>query len=150
MTRNIIITGADNGIGLALTKSLLEMGDQVAALDLSLGNLPRSSNLLPFTCDVTDPERVQAVMDEILRQWGGVDILINNVCLALFTCFDEHTQDDIRRGLAKLVGKTRSMLATGILNNLQLWMSYHMRVPMGKLMSMLSDKARQNKQGTAQ
>ncbi len=252
MTRNIIITGADNGIGLALTKSLLEMGDHIAALDLSLENLPRSSNLLPFTCDVTDPERVQAMMDEILRQWGGVDILINNACLALFTTFDKRTLDDIRREfevsyfgylnlihtvlpvmkkqghgiihnfssgvgftgmpgmtgytstkgaiealtrtlaleyatqgitfnvmhppltrtnsaagfgvppemmadpevvgreLAKLIGKTRPMLATGILNNIQLWMSYHMRVPMGKLMSMLSDKARQNKQGTAQ
>jgi len=58
MPRNIIITGADNGIGLALTKSLLEMGGHIAALDLSLENLPRSSNLLPFTCDVTDPEVV--------------------------------------------------------------------------------------------
>lgn len=252
MPRNIIITGADNGIGLALTKSLLEMGDHIAALDLSLENLPRSSNLLPFTCDVTDPERVQAVMGEIIRQWGGVDILINNACLALFTPFDERTLDDIRRefevnyfgylnliravlpvmkkqghgivhnfssgvgftgmpgmtgytstkgavealtrtlaleyvtqgitfnvmhpplthtksatgfgipsemmadpevvgrGLAKLIGKTRPMLATGILNNIQLWMSYHMRVPMGKLMSMLSDKARQNQKRTAQ
>ncbi len=252
MPRNIIITGADNGIGLALTKSLLEMGDHIAALDLSLENLPRSSNLLPFTCDVTNPERVQAVLGEIIRQWGGVDILINNACLALYTPFDERTLDDIRRefevnyfgylnliravlpvmkkqghgvvhnfssgvgftgmpgmtgytstkgalealtrtleleyaaqgivfnvmhppltrtksavgfgvppemmadpevvgrGLAKLVGKTRPMLATGILNNIQLWMSYHLRVPMGKLMSRLSDKARQNKQGTAQ
>lgn len=56
----------------------------------------------------------------------------------------------VGRGLAKLIGKTRPMLATGIVNNLQLWMSYHLRVPMGKLMSRLSDKARQNKQGTAQ
>ena len=252
MPRNIIITGADNGIGLALTKSLLEMGDHIAALDLSLENLPRSSNLLPFTCDVTNPERVQAVLGEIIRQWGGVDILINNACLALYRPFDERTLDDIRRefevnyfgylnliravlpvmkkqghgvvhnfssgvgftgmpgltgytstkgalealtrtlaleyaaqgivfnvmhppltrtksavgfgvpaemmadpevvgrGLAKLIGKTRPMLATGILNNIQLWMSYHLRVPMGKLMSRLSDKARQNKQGTAQ
>ncbi len=36
------------------------------------------------------------------------------------------------------------MLAAGFVNNLQLQMSYHLRVPMGKLMSKLSDKARKN------
>lgn len=47
--------------------------------------------------------------------------------------------------LAKLVGKTNPMLSAGFVNNVQLQMSYHLRVPMGKLMSMLSEKARQNK-----
>ncbi len=57
MNRTILITGANNGIGLAMTKSLLDMGDSVAALDLTTGNLdPSLPNLLPFTCDVTDPE----------------------------------------------------------------------------------------------
>jgi NAD(P)-dependent dehydrogenase (short-subunit alcohol dehydrogenase family) len=253
MNRTILITGANNGIGLALPHSQLDMGDRVAALDLSLENLAQTTpNLLPFVCDVTDPQRVQTVVDEIIRQWGGVNILINNACLALFTPFEERTQDDIRRefevnyfgylnlirvvlpgmkkqghgvvhnfssgvgftgmpgmtgytstkgaiealtrtlaleyasqgiifnvmhpplthtnsaagfgippemmadpqivgrGLAKLVGKTRPMLAAGFVNNIQLWISYHLRVPMGQLMSMLSDKARQNQQGTAQ
>ncbi len=251
MTRTILITGANNGIGLALTRSLLDMGDRVAALDLSLENLPRTSNLLPFICDVIVPERVQAVVDEIILIWGGVDILINNACLALFTSFEERTLDDIRqefevnyfgylnliravlpgmekqghgvvhnfssgvcftgmpgmtgytstkgaiealtrtlaleytlagitfnvmhppltrtrsaagfgippemmadpqtvgRGLAKLVGKTRPVLAAGFVTNLQLWMSYHLRVPMGRLMSSLAEKARQNQEGNA-
>jgi len=35
MNRIIIITGANNGIGLAMTQALLKMGDCVAALDLS-------------------------------------------------------------------------------------------------------------------
>ncbi len=250
MTRTILITGANNGIGLALTQALLDMGDRVVALDLTLENLPLTPNLLRFTCDVTDPERVQAVVDEVSLQWGNVDILINNACLAIFTNFDERTMDDIRRefevnyfgylnlirailpgmkkqghgvihnfssgvgftgmpgmsgytstkgavealtrtlaleyassgitfnvmhppltrtnssvgfgvppemmanpqvvghGLAKLVGKTHPMLAAGFVNNIQLQMSYHLRVPMGKLMSKLSDKARQNQQGT--
>jgi NAD(P)-dependent dehydrogenase (short-subunit alcohol dehydrogenase family) len=246
MNRTILITGANNGIGLALSHSLLDMGDRVAALDLSLENLTQTTpNLLPFVCDVTDPQRVQAVVDEIIRQWGGVDILINNACLALFTPFEERTQDDIRREfevnyfgylnlihavlpgmrkqghgvvhnfssgvgftgmpgmtgytstkgaiealtrtlsleyapqgivfnvmhppltrtnsaagfgippemmadpqivgrkLAKLVGKTRPMLAAGFVNNIQLWMSYHLHVPMGRLMSSLAEKARQ-------
>jgi NAD(P)-dependent dehydrogenase (short-subunit alcohol dehydrogenase family) len=65
MNRIIIITGANNGIGLALTQSLLEMGDCVAALDLSLENLvPTRPNLLPFRCDVTNPQQIQITVDD--------------------------------------------------------------------------------------
>jgi NAD(P)-dependent dehydrogenase (short-subunit alcohol dehydrogenase family) len=249
MTRTIIITGANNGIGLEMTKALLERGDRVAALDLATDNLSqlsRTSGLLLFICDVTDPERVQSVVDQVIRQWGGVDILINNACFALFTRFEERTIDDIRRefevnyfgylnliravlpvmrnqghgvvhnlssgvgftgmpgmtgytstkgaiesltrtlaleyasqgivfnvmhppltrtkssvglgvpqemmaspevvgrGLAKLVGKARPILVSGFVNRIQLWMSYHLRIQMGKLMSMMAERARQN------
>ena len=41
MPRKTIITGANNGIGLAITNALLERGDRVAALDLNLENLDR-------------------------------------------------------------------------------------------------------------
>jgi NAD(P)-dependent dehydrogenase (short-subunit alcohol dehydrogenase family) len=34
-----VITGADSGIGLAMTRALLDMGDRVAALVLSGDNL---------------------------------------------------------------------------------------------------------------
>jgi NAD(P)-dependent dehydrogenase (short-subunit alcohol dehydrogenase family) len=251
MSRNIIITGANNGIGLAMTNSLLKMGDSIAALDLSLDNLVEESpNLLSFICDVTDPVRIRFVVDEVLGQWGGVDILINNACLALFTPFEQRTLDDIRgefevnyfgylnmiravlpamthqnhgvvhnlssgvaftgmpgmtgytstkgaiesltrtlaleyaaqgitfnvmhppltntksavgfgvppemmadpqnvgQNMAKLVGKTKPILVPGVVNNIQFWMSYHMRVQMGRMMSIMADKARQN-QGRA-
>lgn len=97
MSRNIVITGANNGIGLAMSKALLEMGDHVAALDLSVNHLDRSNpNLITYVCDVTNPQRVQSVIDEIVGQWGGVDILINDACLALFTPFDKRSVQDIR------------------------------------------------------
>lgn len=98
MNRIIVLTGANNGIGLALTQALLEMGDRVAALDLSLENLDETHpNLLCRVCDVTDPKLVQSVVDEVIQLWGSVDILINNACLALFKPFVERSVDDIRR-----------------------------------------------------
>src|SRR5512134_3862517 len=97
-SRVIIITGANNGIGLALTQSLLEMGDCVAALDLTTDNLDHSNpNLLSFRCDVTSPQQIQTTVDEILHKWDRVDVLINNACLALFIPFEERSIDDIRR-----------------------------------------------------
>lgn len=100
MERVIIVTGANNGIGLALTGALLEIGDCVAALDLTDENLSLLSgnpNLRTFRCDVTDARHVCAVVDEVLRDWRQIDILINNACLALFKPFLERIIDDIRR-----------------------------------------------------
>jgi NAD(P)-dependent dehydrogenase (short-subunit alcohol dehydrogenase family) len=106
MKRTIALTGANNGIGLAMTQSLLEMGDCIAALDLETDNLDRSPlrhahdgapSLLPFRCDVTQPRQIQAVIDEVVFKWGGIQILINNACLALFIPFEERSLDDIRR-----------------------------------------------------
>jgi NAD(P)-dependent dehydrogenase (short-subunit alcohol dehydrogenase family) len=97
-SRVILITGANHGIGLALTQSLLAMGDRVAALDLELDNLDQTHpSLLPFQYDVTQPQQIQTVVDEVLSKWGRVDVLINNACLALFVPFEERCIEDIRR-----------------------------------------------------
>jgi NAD(P)-dependent dehydrogenase (short-subunit alcohol dehydrogenase family) len=100
MNRIVIITGANNGIGLAMTQSLLEWGERVAALDLSLENIdPGYPNLIARVCDVTDLARVQSVVEEVVREWGGVDVLVNNACLALYKPFVDRTIEEIRREL---------------------------------------------------
>ncbi len=98
--RVILVTGANNGIGLAMVKALLEKGDFVAALDLSCENLSpnlKSPNLRVFPCDITDPDRVLAVVNEVLQDRRRIDVLVNNACLALFKPFLERCSDDIRR-----------------------------------------------------
>jgi len=52
--------------------------------------------------------------------------------------------ESVGHRLAKLVGKTKPVLVPGMVNTIQLWMWYHLRVTMGKMMSMLADKARRN------
>ncbi len=97
MNRVVLITGANNGIGLAITNSLIEMGDRVAALDLSLENLKSHPNLFSQVCDVTDTNRVKSVVDEVVQMWDSVDIVINNACLAIFEPFMERCLDETRR-----------------------------------------------------
>ncbi len=96
MDRTVIITGANNGIGLAISRTLLEMGDRVAALDLSLENLAPHARLTNRVCNVTDAAQVAAVVHEIEKRWGGVDVLINNACLALFKPLADRTPEEIR------------------------------------------------------
>ena len=99
MSRVILITGANNGIGLELTRSLLGFGDRVAALDLAINNVttlsPRS-NLLPIICDVTDSQRVEEAVAQVVGTWDSLDILVNNACLALFKLFIDRTPDELR------------------------------------------------------
>jgi NAD(P)-dependent dehydrogenase (short-subunit alcohol dehydrogenase family) len=102
--RVVVITGADNGIGLAMATALLEHGDRVAALDLACEQLGPLADKYPkqlrfYQCDVTDAARVQAVVNNVVGVWGQLDVLVNNACLALFIPFAQRTIDDIRREL---------------------------------------------------
>jgi NAD(P)-dependent dehydrogenase (short-subunit alcohol dehydrogenase family) len=100
-SRMVVITGANNGIGLAMTQALLEMGDRVAGLDLSTDNLDAlqrdEGRLRSYVCDVTDRERVEHVVRDVLEAWGGVDVLVNNACLAIFKPYLERTPEETRR-----------------------------------------------------
>ena len=99
--RVIVITGANNGIGLAMTGALLDMGDRVAALDLHDDHLEAlktdGDRLRAYACDVTDRARTQTVVADVMQAWKRVDVLVNNACIARFKSYVERTQEEIRR-----------------------------------------------------
>lgn len=99
--RVIVITGADNGIGLAMARALLDMGDRVAALDLTRDNLDSleydEDRLRWYRCDVTDRERAREVVADVVQVWERIDVLVNNACICLFKPYIERTQEEIRR-----------------------------------------------------
>lgn len=98
----VIVTGADNGIGFYLTKTLLEDGYHVAAIDISGENItPLQSifleQLLIFNCDVTDSRRVKDTISYVAENWGQIDVLVNNACIAIFKPFDQKSIDETRK-----------------------------------------------------
>jgi NAD(P)-dependent dehydrogenase (short-subunit alcohol dehydrogenase family) len=90
----VVITGANNGIGLGLFRALAERGWRVVGLDLSVENLPTERS---FVCDVTDPRQVERVIKQTVETWGRIDVLVNNACLAVFSPFEEKPLADTRR-----------------------------------------------------
>jgi len=98
----IIITGANNGIGYAITQTLLESDYQVAALDIGVDNLNEikasfPDQLLVFKCDVSDRQQVEKAVSSVIDQWDHVDVLVNNACLALFKAFEDRSIEETRQ-----------------------------------------------------
>lgn len=81
-----IITGGARGIGFAVAKRYLEEGAAVALWDLdregldkaceNLGNIgPRVTGMV---VNVTDPASVKEAMDQVEKELGNIDIMVNN------------------------------------------------------------------------
>jgi rhamnose utilization protein RhaD (predicted bifunctional aldolase and dehydrogenase)/NAD(P)-dependent dehydrogenase (short-subunit alcohol dehydrogenase family) len=75
-----VVTGAASGIGKACVASLLSRGAAVVALDLSaaVGPLHRRKDYLGLTCDVTSESEIARALEEGVRAFGGLDMLVLN------------------------------------------------------------------------
>lgn len=81
-----IVTGAARGLGRAIAENLARCGARVACVDVNADLLAQTvaaigqsgGTAMAVACDVTNSERVSAVVDEVVKAWGGLDILVNN------------------------------------------------------------------------
>ena len=91
--RTALVTGAARGIGLATTKSFLAAGWQVAMIDRDAPALVEAADGLTgaqtFTCDVSEPDAVTAMMGEVIDWAGRLDALVNNAGVADFGPIEE-------------------------------------------------------------
>ncbi|MBB1242573.1 3-oxoacyl-[acyl-carrier-protein] reductase [Streptomyces durbertensis] len=75
MSRSVLVTGGNRGIGLAIARALADAGDQVAITYRS-GEPP--AGFLAVKCDITDPEQVEQAYKEIEEKQGPVEVLVAN------------------------------------------------------------------------
>jgi rhamnose utilization protein RhaD (predicted bifunctional aldolase and dehydrogenase)/NAD(P)-dependent dehydrogenase (short-subunit alcohol dehydrogenase family) len=75
-----VVTGAASGIGKACVQSLLERGAAVVGLDLdpAIENLWQRPEVLGLCCDLTQADEVGRALDQAVRRFGGLDMLILN------------------------------------------------------------------------
>jgi len=85
-----LITGANQGIGLAIARRLAAEGCNLIITGRNPASLKRASRelagrkirLLPVICDVRDPLAVEALFVAVARRFHRLDILINNAGMA--------------------------------------------------------------------
>jgi NAD(P)-dependent dehydrogenase (short-subunit alcohol dehydrogenase family) len=98
-----IITGAASGIGWATAEFFARHGSNVVLADLDEVKVHNASDKLSKTyecktlaarCDVSKPEDVEETYSKALREFGYVDIVVNNAGLMIFKKLEDHSYDD--------------------------------------------------------
>jgi NAD(P)-dependent dehydrogenase (short-subunit alcohol dehydrogenase family) len=81
--KTALVTGGSRGLGLQMAEALVEMGAKVAItarkkneLDEAVAHLGNHASA--FVCDIGKREAIGPVADEILKQFSGIQILVNN------------------------------------------------------------------------
>ena len=99
-----IVTGGSKGIGLAIARAFLERGMQVAISARSAGELDAAATalaggdkLLRVQADVRDAADAQRLIDDTVRGFGGVDVLVNNAGVGRFANVAEMSLDAWRQ-----------------------------------------------------
>ena len=91
MSRSVLVTGGNRGIGRAIAEAFAADGDQVAITYRS-GEPPEG--FLAVRCDVTDPEAVDAAFAEIEEKHGPVEVLVANAGITKDTLVLRMSDDD--------------------------------------------------------
>ena len=82
-----VVTGCSTGLGVQMAKALANQGAKIVAvarrkelIDQVAKEIADTYKVetLAIQCDITDTDRVNAAVDEIMAKFGRIDILINN------------------------------------------------------------------------
>ncbi|PVZ04608.1 oxidoreductase [Actinomycetospora cinnamomea] len=96
-----LVTGTSTGFGRAIARAVLARGDRLVATarrvddvaDL-LADAPDRVRTAPL--DVTDPAAVQAAVDLAVREFGRIDVVVNNAGYGSRGAFEEFTDAQVR------------------------------------------------------
>ena len=96
---DILICGANEGIGLHMALGLLDSGHRVAVADICLDNIAALAGsyvgrLLCYQADVRDFDALSSAVSSAAAAFGGLDAAVQNACLCPFTQFADMTDDE--------------------------------------------------------
>lgn len=92
-----IVTGASSGIGLGITQALLERGYHVVANSRTISkskDLKSSKDLVLVDGDIGKKETAIKVVDETLKHFERIDLLVNCAGIYIPKPFTEYTSED--------------------------------------------------------
>lgn len=105
MRKNVVITGAANGIGKALSELFLNENATVWGIDRDEKNLLEiqnktkkyAQNFHPFICDISDLKALESTAKEIFAQSGGIDTWVNNAGISGLGDFMNSSMEEFQK-----------------------------------------------------
>lgn len=109
--KRIIVTGGAGGLGSGLVRNLLDAGAYVAVFDLEnsateslreeyASQVKYSDQLLVLACDLLRETDVDDCIDEVIREFERVDVLVNNAAIYPSKAFESYSRQEFRETMA--------------------------------------------------
>jgi NAD(P)-dependent dehydrogenase (short-subunit alcohol dehydrogenase family) len=103
--KRALVTGASSGIGKEVALAYLQAGAQVAiaarhseVLHKVAAELAAAGGkVVPICCDVTQPEQVARMLDQVTAALGGIDIAVCNAGIIAVTPMLDMSPEDFQR-----------------------------------------------------
>ena len=100
--KTAIVTGAARGLGEAIARGFVSEGARVVVADVEEELAERTASALDETgqramaaiLDVRDRSAMEAVFQDTIDRWGGVDVLVNNAARTVMRSFFDVEQEE--------------------------------------------------------
>ena len=110
VSRVVLVTGGNRGIGLAIAQAFVALGDKVA-ITARNGQLPaelEGTDVLVVQADVTDTASIDAAFDRIEAELGPVEVVVANAGVTRDGLIMRMSDDDVNAVIdTNLVGSLR-------------------------------------------
>ncbi len=99
----VAVTGGSDGIGKALVEALLQQGAKVATCGRNYDKLYQlqtshaGTTLITYTADVSKEPDCRNFINEVVKSFGTIDILINNAGISMRALFGETELETLKK-----------------------------------------------------
>lgn len=131
----VVITGGNGTLGAAYAQAFALHGAKVVVTARNMQTLEKTvasvrdvgGECIAITSDVTDPDAVQVLVDDIDTRWGRIDILVNNAGMAFRAPAEDMPADKFNQVM--------NVNVTGTLIPCQVFGKYFMKKGKGKIIN---------------
>jgi len=136
--RSAMVTGASRGIGRAICLRLAAAGARIAGLDVDAQPLGQTAGevgqlgvqFLELTGDVSSAQQVQEAVDQVVAQFGALDVMVNNAGITRDNLLIRMSDEEWQKVLA--------INLTGVFNGVKAAARVMLRQKRGSIINMAS------------